>query len=73
MGMYFSNDRYGWILQLDDEELISKVLELGEERIELLTQYVFEGYTQKELADYYGITRSSVADRISIIKNKLKK
>ena len=38
--MYFSNDRYGWIQQLDDEELISKVLELGEDRIELLTESV---------------------------------
>ncbi len=70
--MYFSNDRYGWIQQLDDEELIAKVIDLGEERIELLTQYVFEECTQKELADSYGITRSSVADRISIIKKKLK-
>lgn len=70
---YFMNDRYGWIQQLDDEELIAKVIDLGEERIELLTQYVFEECTQKELADSYGITRSSVADRISIIKKKLKK
>ena len=38
--MYFSNDRYGWIQQLDDEELISKVLELGEDRIDLLTESV---------------------------------
>ena len=71
--MYFSNDRYGWIQQLDDEELISKVLELGEERIELLTQYVFEEYTQKELADSYGIKQSSVANRIDVIRKKLKK
>lgn len=69
---YFMNDRYGWIQQLDDEELIAKVIELGEERIELLTQYVFEEYTQKELAASYGIKQASVANRIDVIRRKLK-
>lgn len=71
--VYFDDDRYGRIQQLGDEELAAKVIGLGEKRIELLTQYVFDEQTQKELADSYEITRSSIADRISIIKKRLKK
>ena len=71
--LYFEDDRYGWIQQLDDEELVRKILALGEERIELLTQYVYGGLTQREIAEGLGITRSAVADRIEVIKKKIKK
>ena len=70
---YFKSTRHDWVNQIDDEEISELVHELGEERIEILTQYVFEGFTQEEIAEHFSITRSSVADRISVIKKKLKK
>ena len=70
---YFETKRYDWINHIEDEELSKAIKKMENEKIELLTQYAFEEYTQKEIAKYFGISRSSVADRISVIKKKLKK
>ena len=70
---YFNDNRYGWIEQLEDEELIEKVLELSNERIELLTQYVFEEATQKEIAEKMGVSQVAVSKNIKRIRDFLKK
>jgi len=65
--------RYGWIENIDNVELYRYLKTLPEERLDLITMYVFEEKTQEEIAKILGISRSSVADRIARIKNNLKK
>lgn len=70
---YFIQGRYDWIEQLENEKLVDSIRSLKHEQIEILTQFVYEGKTQESIAEKLGITRSSVADRISVIKKKIKK
>lgn len=70
---YFQECRYGWIEELDSEELVVAVRKLNPEQLEILTLLAFDRKTQREIAEILGISRSSVADRIRVIKNKIKK
>ena len=70
---YFADRRYGWIDQLDDEELIEAVKSMKTEYIELITQYVYEGKTIIEIAADRGVTKQTISEQISIIRKKLKK
>ena len=65
--------RYGWIDKVQNEEIVDQLLSLPIERLELITQYVFDGKNQVEIAEELGISQSAVAHKISRIKNKLKK
>lgn len=70
---YHINEEHQWIEDIDTEE-IRKVLEtMSESNKQLLTMYVIEGRTQAEIAARLGISRSAVADRISVIRKKMKK
>lgn len=69
---YFIQGRYDWIEQLENEKLVDSIRSLKHEQIEILTQFVYEGKTQESIAEKLGITRSSVADHISVIKKKIK-
>ena len=70
---YFGERRYGWIEQLDDEELIEAVKSMKTEYIEIITQYVYEGKTIIEIAADKGVTKQTISEQISIIRKKLKK
>lgn len=70
---YFQNDRYGWIEELENEEIIKKIRSLDKTRLDLLTMYVFEHKTHEEIAKELGIERSLVTKRLKTIKKILKK
>lgn len=70
---YFSERRYGWIEQLEDEGLITAVKSMKNEYVELITQYVYEGKTIIEIASERGVTKQTISEQISIIRKKLKK
>ncbi len=70
---HFINDRYGWIECLDDEELIQNAKSLSLERKELLTKYVFDGKTHKEIAEEMKTKKTLVTKKLTTIKKLLKK
>lgn len=69
---YFQNDRYGWIEEIENEDLLKKIKLLDKERLDLLTMYVFEHKTHEEIAKELGVERSLVTKRLKTIKKFLK-
>ena len=43
-------DRLDWLEEIEDPALLEALKELNTEMLEILTLYVFEGYTQKQIA-----------------------
>lgn len=63
------SNRYWWIDEL--ERLYSVVKSLSDEEKEIITLYVFEGYTQKEIANILHYPKSTLNDRMTRIKKKI--
>lgn len=64
----FSN-RYWWIDELDEICHAAKVLSEFEK--ELITLYVYEGYTQKDIGEIFSCSQNKISRQINKIKNKL--
>lgn len=62
-----------WIDELDNPELTKAVRALSDKDREILRLLAFEGWTQVEIADYYGMKPQSVAWHIKKFKKILKK
>ncbi|MCP1110882.1 sigma factor-like helix-turn-helix DNA-binding protein [Ohessyouella blattaphilus] len=58
---------------IDDISLLKGLQALSTEQLGLLKLWAIDGFTHEEIALRLGITRSSVTDRITRIKNKIKK
>lgn len=59
-------NRYWWIEEL--EKLYKAAMSLSDEEIELITLYVFEGYTQKEIANKFQCSQVAICKRLDKIK-----
>lgn len=68
-----TDKRMSWMELIDNPELYDTVHKMKPEDIELLTLLAFEGFSQKEIADHYGISKAAISQRIARIKNILKK
>ena len=66
------NNRYGWLDEIESEELSVAIQKLSDEDIELLTLYVFDGYSTTEIAALQGIAHQNVSKKIRRIKKFLK-
>jgi len=64
--------RYWWIEEIDDPELALVVRRLPAEDLELITLYVFEKFTVREVATEMGISKSTVSQRLDRLRNFLK-
>jgi len=64
--------RYWWIEEIDDPELALAVRRLPAEDLELITLYVFEKFTVREVATEMGISKSTVSQRLDRLRNFLK-
>ena len=63
------SNRFWWVDEL--ERLYSAVKKMSDEEKELITLYVFDGYTQKEIADIRKCTHQNISYQLLKIKNKL--
>lgn len=63
------SNRYWWIDEL--EKLYYAVKGLTDADKELITLYVFDGYTQEEIANIRKCTRQAIGYQLKKIKNKL--
>ena len=67
-----TNSRFAWIGEIEDENLLSALEKLSDEDLELLTLYIYEGYSTVELSKVYGIAHQNISKRIIKITNFLK-
>ena len=70
---HFEGDRYGWIEEIENKKLYLAIKSLSNADKELLTQYIFDGLTQTEIAEIEGVTNVVICKKIKRIKEFLKK
>lgn len=70
---YFESERFGWIEEIEDEQLYKAISSLSDKDKEILTLLIIDGFKQKNIAEQYGLGKSAVSRKISRLKNFLKK
>ena len=60
-----------WIESIECNDLVDKLKQISVEDLELLTLYVFNGYTQSEIAIYYRLSQRAISKKIAKIKKYL--
>lgn len=63
------SNRYWWVDEL--ERLYSVVKSMSDAEKELITLYVFDGYTQQEIADIRSCAQNTISYQLNKIKSKL--
>ena len=48
-----TNSRFAWIGEIEDENLLSALEKLSDDDLEILTLYIYEGYSTVELSKVY--------------------
>lgn len=69
---YFEDDPYGWIDEIDDVALLKCLKKLTSEQLELITQYVIQEKQVSDIAAFFKTSYTSVANRWSRLKRKLR-
>ena len=67
-----TKSRFTWIGEIEDENLLSALEKLSDDDLEILTLYIYEGYSTVELSKAYGIAHQNISTRIIKITNFLK-
>lgn len=65
------HSRFWWVEEIENPDLVSRVKMLTSDELELITMHVFEGYTQKDLSDHFGVTQQAVCKKLRRIKKFL--
>ena len=63
-------ERFWWIDEIESPELIQKIKKLTVEELELITMYVFDSLTQKEIAEKLNLSQNSVHKRLKKLLRK---
>lgn len=66
-------NRFAWIGEIENECLLAALETLAPKDLELLTLYVYEGYTVTEISKILHCSQPTVSRKIRRIKNFLKK
>lgn len=66
------NTKFWWLDEIEDAELLSGLLSLTEDDLELVDQLVFHELTQTEVAAMWKKTQASISQRIKTLRKKLK-
>ena len=65
--------RYAWVDTISDVDLADKLKSLSEDELELLTLFVIDGYTQREIAKKMCCSQKAVSKKIAKIKKVFEK
>mgnify|MGYP002510830349 CR=1 FL=1 len=68
---YFFEGRYAWIETICNEELYIRISALSNDDKELLTLYVMDGLTKRDIAKSRGVTEQAVGQKIKRLRNIL--
>lgn len=66
---YTGSSKYGWVEEIEGPQMSARLKSLSPEDLESLTRYVFDDYTQTELARQYGISQKNIHKKWQRIKN----
>lgn len=69
--MKFTN-RHGWIEDISDSILYTKLKTLSKDELELLTLTVIEGFSQREIARFWGCSQNAISKMMLRLKRFLK-
>ena len=64
-------EKLWWLDEIEDEALLSRLLRLSEEDLELLHRLAFCDCTQKELSAALGRSQSALSQKLKTIRKKL--
>lgn len=64
--------QYQWLREITSPDLLNQILLLSDSDLELFSAYMFEGYSQVEIARKLGIAQQTVAKKLKRIKKYLK-
>lgn len=67
-----TKSRFGWIGEIEDERLLSALENLSDEDLELVTLYIYKGYSMVELSKACGVAHQNISKRIIKITDFLK-
>ena len=67
------SERYSWIDEVSNPQLVKQLHELTDQELELLTLVVVEGKTHKEAADILSCSRQYITKQIAQIRKSFKK
>ena len=57
--------------EIEDEKLLSGLMRLSENDLEMITYLVFDGYSQVEIAEIKGVSQPSISKKIKKIRKIL--
>ena len=66
-----TSNRYSWCDEIDNRALSIKLSGLKSDDIELITLYVFDGLTHREIAERYGCSEQNIQKKFQRIKKFL--
>ena len=61
-------NRYAWVDEIENERLGIALKSMPQDYIELLTEIVIEGKTQKEIAQERGVVKSAISNKMKRIE-----
>ena len=61
-------NRYAWVDEIENERLGIALKSMPQDYIELLTEIVIEGKTQKEIAQECGVVKSAISNKMKRIE-----
>lgn len=69
---HWANERFGWIEEIVDKPLYRAIIGLTDMEKEIVTELIYDGFTQTEIAVHFGLNQSSISRRIVRLKEILK-
>ena len=69
---YMSEDRFGWVEEIENPKIVKAINKLSAEQKELLTQWVIDDLTQEQMAENFGVRQGTISKRIEALKKFFK-
>ena len=61
-----------WHQAIENVNLYSAIMSLNDEQRLIIWLYAFEGLTQQEIGEFFGVSRSAIQKRITVIRKRIK-
>ena len=61
-----------WHQAIENVNLYSAIMSLNDEQRLIIWLYAFEGLTQQEIGEFFGVSRSAIQKRINAIRKRIK-
>ena len=69
---YVSEERFGWIEEIENPKLAKAMKKLGVDEKELLTEWLVDNLTQEQMAKNFKVRQSTISKRIDALKKFFK-